>query len=145
MTRYELDGRAAMVARTESELGPLRIAVNNAGIGGTSQPTGEYDLEAWRRVMSVNLDGVFYCLRAQIGPIFRAGGDSIVNMASVLGSVGIENSPAYVAAKHGVVGLTKAAALESTPPRASASTPWAPASSPRPCWSRTSPPRPRPR
>ena len=102
----------AMVARTESELGPLRIAVNNAGIGGTSQPTGEYDLKAWRRVMSVNLDGVFYCLRAQIGPISRAGGGSIVNMASVLGSVGIENSPAYVAAKHGVVGLTKAAALE---------------------------------
>ena len=64
----------AMVARTESELGPLRIAVNNAGIGGTSQPTGEYDLEAWRRVMSVNLDGGFYCLRAQIEPISRAGG-----------------------------------------------------------------------
>ena len=102
----------AMVSRAEDELGPLRIAVNNAGIAGTSQPTGEYDLDAWRRVMSVNLDGVFYCMRAEIGPIARAGGGSIVNMASVLGSVGIENSPAYVAAKHGVVGLTKAAALE---------------------------------
>jgi NAD(P)-dependent dehydrogenase (short-subunit alcohol dehydrogenase family) len=102
----------AMVARAEAELGPLRIAVNNAGIAGTSQPTGEYDVDAWRRVMSVNLDGVFYCMRAEIGPISRAGGGSIVNMASVLGSVGIENSPAYVAAKHGVVGLTKAAALE---------------------------------
>jgi NAD(P)-dependent dehydrogenase (short-subunit alcohol dehydrogenase family) len=101
----------AMVARAEEELGPLRIAVNNAGIGGTSQPTGQYDLDAWRRVMSVNLDGVFYCMRAQIGPMSRAGGGSIVNMSSVLGSVGIENSPAYVASKHGVVGLTKAAAL----------------------------------
>jgi len=102
----------AMVARAEEELGPLRIAVNNAGIGGTSQPTGQYDVTAWRRVMSVNLDGVFYCMRAEIGPISRAGGGSIINMSSVLGSVGIENSPAYVASKHGVVGLTKAAALE---------------------------------
>ena len=108
----EFDSVEAMVACAEDELGPLRIAVNNAGIAGTSQPTGEYDVDAWRRVMSVNLDGVFYCLRAEIGPISRAGGGSIVNMASVLGSVGIENSPAYVAAKHGVVGLTKAAALE---------------------------------
>ena len=106
------DSVGEMVARAEDELGPLRIAVNNAGIAGTSQPTGEYDLDAWRRVMSVNLDGVFYCMRAEIGPISRAGGGSIVNMASVLGSVGIANSPAYVAAKHGVVGLTKAAALE---------------------------------
>jgi NAD(P)-dependent dehydrogenase (short-subunit alcohol dehydrogenase family) len=101
-----------MVARAEDDLGPLRVAVNNAGIAGTSQPTGQYDLDAWRRVISVNLDGVFYCMRAEIGPMARAGGGSIVNMASVLGSVGIENSPAYVAAKHGVVGLTQAAALE---------------------------------
>jgi NAD(P)-dependent dehydrogenase (short-subunit alcohol dehydrogenase family) len=62
--------------------------------------------------MSVNLDGVFYCMLAEIGPISRAGGGSIINMLSVLGSVGIENSPAYVASKHGVVGLTKAAALK---------------------------------
>lgn len=108
----DLQSVEAMVARAESELGPLRIAVNNAGIAGTSQPTGEYDVDAWRRVMSVNLDGVFYCMRAEIGPISRAGGGSIINMASVLGSVGIANSPAYVAAKHGVVGLTKSAALE---------------------------------
>jgi NADP-dependent 3-hydroxy acid dehydrogenase YdfG len=106
------DEAEAMVARAEEELGPLRIGVNNAGIGGTSQPTGQYDLDAWRRVMSVNLDGVFYCMRAEIGSMSRAGGGSIINMSSVLGSVGIENSPAYVASKHGVVGLTKAAALE---------------------------------
>ena len=108
----DLESVEAMVARAEDELGPLRVAVNNAGIAGTAQPTGEYDVDAWRRVMSVNLDGVFYCMRAQIGPMARAGGGSIINMASVLGSVGIANSPAYVAAKHGVVGLTKAAALE---------------------------------
>jgi 2-dehydro-3-deoxy-L-rhamnonate dehydrogenase (NAD+) len=108
----KLDDVEAMVARAEEELGSLRIAVNNAGIGGTSQPTGQYDVSAWRRVMSVNLDGVFYCMRAEIGPMSRAGGGSIINMSSVLGSVGIENSPAYVASKHGVVGLTKAAALE---------------------------------
>ena len=106
------DSVEKMVTRAEDDLGPLRIAVNNAGIAGTSQPTGKYDLDAWRRVMSVNLDGVFYCMRAEIGAMARAGGGSIVNMASVLGSVGIENSPAYVAAKHGVVGLTQAAALE---------------------------------
>src|SRR5215203_6988799 len=79
------DDVEAMVARAENELGPLRIAVNNAGIGGTSQPTDQYDLDAWRRVMSVNLDGVFYCMhcmRAQIGPMSRAGGGSIVNMSS---------------------------------------------------------------
>jgi NAD(P)-dependent dehydrogenase (short-subunit alcohol dehydrogenase family) len=52
---------------------PLRIAVNNAGIGATSQSTGEYDVNAWRRVMSVNLDGVFYCIRAEIGPISVQG------------------------------------------------------------------------
>lgn len=108
----DLDSTEAMVARAEGELGPLRIAVNNAGVAGTSQPTGEYDVDAWRKVMSVNLDGVFYCMRSEIGPISRAGGGSIINMASVLGGVGIANSSAYVAAKHGVVGLTKAAALE---------------------------------
>jgi 2-dehydro-3-deoxy-L-rhamnonate dehydrogenase (NAD+) len=95
-----------------------------------------------RRVMSVNLDGVFYCMLAEIGPISRAGGDSIVNMASVLGSVGIENSPVYVAAKHGVVGLTKAAALEHAAQGVRVNS-VGPASSPRPCWSRTSPRRPR--
>src|SRR3712207_2592148 len=69
----KLDDVEAMVARAEEELGPLRIAVNNAGIGGTSQPTGEYDVNAWRRVMSVNLDGVFYCMRAEIGPMSQIG------------------------------------------------------------------------
>ncbi|MFD3507291.1 SDR family NAD(P)-dependent oxidoreductase [Nocardia sp. NPDC058666] len=94
------------------ELGPLRIAVNNAGITGESNPIGEYSTQSWRKVMSVNLDSVFYALRAQLPVMVAAGGGSIVNMASILGSVGFPGSSAYVAAKHGVVGLTQNAALE---------------------------------
>ena len=92
--------------------GTLRMAVNNAGIGGPSAKTGDYPLDGWRQVIDVNLTGVFYGLRAQIAAMRANGGGSIVNMASILGSVGFENSPAYVAAKHAVVGLTKTAALE---------------------------------
>jgi len=94
------------------DLAPLRIAVNNAGIGGANAGTGEYPLDSWRKVIEVNLDGVFYGLRAQIPAIAANGGGSIVNMASVLGSVGIPGSVAYVTAKHGLLGLTKNAALE---------------------------------
>jgi len=102
---------AALVAAAE-ELAPLKIAVNNAGIGGANAPTGEYPLESWKKVIDVNLDGVFYGVRAQVTAMAANGGGSIVNMASVLGSVGIPGSVAYVAAKHGLIGLTKNAALE---------------------------------
>ena len=102
----------AMVAAAVERFGGLDIGVNNAGIGGPTAPTGEYPLDGWRMVMSVNLDGVFYCTRAEIGPMRQRGGGSIVNMASILGAVGFANSVAYVAAKHGVVGLTQNAALE---------------------------------
>lgn len=94
------------------DLGPLRIAVNNAGISGESNPIGEYSTESWRKVMSVNLDSVFYGMRAQLPEMVTAGGGSIVNMASILGSVGFSGSAAYVAAKHAVVGLTQNGALE---------------------------------
>ncbi len=97
------------------ELGPLRIAVNNAGIGGESVPVGEYSTESWRKVMSVDLDGVFYGMREQLPVIAAAGGGAIVNMGSVLGSVGFPDSSAYVTAKHGLVGLTQNAALEYAP------------------------------
>ena len=90
----------------------MRVAVNNAGIGGESAPLAEYSLESWHRVMDVNLNSVFYCMRAEIPAMVAAGGGSILNMASVLGSVGIPMSSAYVTAKHGVVGMTKNAALE---------------------------------
>jgi NAD(P)-dependent dehydrogenase (short-subunit alcohol dehydrogenase family) len=102
----------AMVATAVDELGGLDVAVNNAGIGGASAPTGDYPLDGWRTVMSVNLDGVFYCTREEIRAMRERGGGSIVNMASILGAVGFANSVAYVSAKHAVVGLTKNAALE---------------------------------
>jgi NAD(P)-dependent dehydrogenase (short-subunit alcohol dehydrogenase family) len=102
----------ALVEAVVSELGGLDVAVNNAGVGGPSAPVGDYDDAGWRRVLDVNLDGVFFGTRAAVRAMRKTGGGSIVNMASVLGVVGIANSPAYVAAKHGVVGLTKNAALE---------------------------------
>jgi len=108
------DAVAAMVAAA-GELGPLRIAVNNAGIAGENLPVGEMSLDGWRRVIEVNLNSVFYCMRAELPAMVAAGGGSIVNMASVLGGVGFANAAAYVSAKHGVVGLTKAAALEYAP------------------------------
>jgi NAD(P)-dependent dehydrogenase (short-subunit alcohol dehydrogenase family) len=92
--------------------GGLHIAVNNAGIGGPLKPTGEYPVEGWDKVIAINLSGVFYGLRYQIPAMLRSGGGSIVNVASILGKAGAKSSPAYVAAKHGVVGLTKGAALE---------------------------------
>ncbi|WP_158797150.1 SDR family NAD(P)-dependent oxidoreductase [Pedobacter sp. L105] len=101
-----------LVAETVKHFGKLDIAVNNAGIGGPAAQTGEYPTESWDKVIAVNLSGVFYGLRYQIPAILASGGGNIINMASVLGQVGTKLSPAYVAAKHGVVGLTKAAALE---------------------------------
>ncbi len=102
----------ALVAFAEAETGALHLAVNNAGIGGAQAPTGEYPLEAWQQVINVNLNGVFYGLRYQIPAMERAGGGAIVNMASILGSVGFANSAAYVASKHALIGLTKSAAME---------------------------------
>jgi NAD(P)-dependent dehydrogenase (short-subunit alcohol dehydrogenase family) len=88
------------------------MACNNAGIGGDLAPTAEYPLEAWQRVIDVNLSGVFYGMRQQIPALLRSGGGAIVNVASILGQVAFAGAPAYTAAKHGVVGLTRAAALE---------------------------------
>lgn len=102
----------ALVAQAESETGALHLAVNNAGIGGAQAPTGEYPLDAWHKVINVNLNGVFYGMRYQIPAMERAGGGAIVNMASILGSVGFANSSAYVASKHALLGLTKTAAME---------------------------------
>jgi len=93
-------------------LAPLRIAVNNAGIGGEQNLIGDYSLDGWRQVIEVNLNAVFYGLKAQLPSMAENGGGSIINMASILGSVGFPTSSAYVTAKHGLVGLTKNAALE---------------------------------
>jgi NAD(P)-dependent dehydrogenase (short-subunit alcohol dehydrogenase family) len=101
-----------MVNKAVDTYGALHLAVNNAGIGGAQATTGEYPIDSWQQVVEVNLSGVFYCMRHEIPAILGAGGGAIVNMASILGSVGFANSPAYVAAKHGVLGLTKTAAIE---------------------------------
>jgi NAD(P)-dependent dehydrogenase (short-subunit alcohol dehydrogenase family) len=103
---------AAMVAFAQSTFGGLHLAVNNAGIGGPSAPTGEYPLDGWKLVMDVNLNGVFYGMRYEIPAILKSGGGAIVNMASILGSVGFANAVAYTAAKHGLLGMTKVAAME---------------------------------
>lgn len=100
-----------LVEQTLQEYGALDIAVNNAGIGGPLSVTGEYPIDGWQKVININLSGVFYGMRYQIPAMTKKGG-SIINIASILGMVGTKLSPAYVAAKHGVLGLTKTAALE---------------------------------
>ena len=102
----------SLVKETIDQFGRLDYACNNAGIGGEANLTADYSIESWQQVISVNLSGVFYCMKYEIPAILESGGGSIVNMASILGQVGFANSPAYVAAKHGVLGLTKTAAIE---------------------------------
>jgi NAD(P)-dependent dehydrogenase (short-subunit alcohol dehydrogenase family) len=106
------DQNEAMVDFAVKTYGGLHLAVNNAGIGGAAAPTGEYPIESWDKVVGINLSGVFYGMRYELPAILASGGGAIVNIASILGAVGIAQSPAYVAAKHGVVGLTKSAGLE---------------------------------
>ncbi len=105
------DGEA-LVNESVSKFGALHIAVNNAGIGGVIAPIAEYPIDAWEKVISINLSGVFFGMRAQIPKILGFGGGAIVNISSILGKVGFSGSSAYVAAKHGVIGLTQNAALE---------------------------------
>ncbi len=102
----------AMVDFAVGTYGALHLAVNNAGIGGPSAATADYPLDGWRQVIDVNLNSAFYGLKYEIPAMQAAGGGAIVNMASILGTLGFAQSPAYVAAKHGMVGLTKTAAIE---------------------------------
>jgi NAD(P)-dependent dehydrogenase (short-subunit alcohol dehydrogenase family) len=90
----------------------LDVACNNAGIGGDTKPTAELSIEGWQKVIDINLSGVFFGMKYQIPAMLKGGGGSIVNMASILGQVGFANSSAYVAAKHGVVGLSQTTAIE---------------------------------
>jgi len=106
------DDSRNVVEQAVKKFGGLHIAVNNAGIGGPLKPVGEYPVDGCDKVISINLSGVFYGMRYQIPAMLSSGGGSIVNIASILGKVGTPNASAYVAAKHGVVGLTETAALE---------------------------------
>jgi NAD(P)-dependent dehydrogenase (short-subunit alcohol dehydrogenase family) len=102
----------AAVAAAMKAFGRLDVAVNNAGIGGPAALTGDYPLDGWHQVINVNLNGVFHGMRYQIPAMLKSGGGSIINMSSILGQVGFATASAYVAAKHGVVGLSKNAAME---------------------------------
>lgn len=106
------DEHKKLIEQTVLHFGGLNIAVNNAGIAGPLASVDTYPIDGWDKVIAINLSGVFYGMHYQIPAIIAAGGGNIINIASILGKVGTKGSPAYVAAKHGVVGLTEAAALE---------------------------------
>jgi NAD(P)-dependent dehydrogenase (short-subunit alcohol dehydrogenase family) len=102
----------AMVKKAVDAYGRLDCAFNNAGIEGVIQPTVDYSEAHWDRVIAINLKGVWLCMKAELQQMLKQGGGAIVNTASVAGLVGLPGFSAYVAAKHGVNGLTKTAALE---------------------------------
>jgi len=101
-----------MVAKAVETYGRLDCAFNNAGIGGKSVLTHECSEEDWNRVLAVNLTGVWLCMKAEITHMLKQGRGAIVNTSSIMGLTGAIRVPAYTAAKHGVAGITKAAALE---------------------------------
>ncbi|REA01364.1 short-chain dehydrogenase [Haloferax sp. Atlit-6N] len=106
------DAVAAMVETAVSEYGRLDFACNNAGIGGAQKPTADLSFDEWQQVIDVNLNGVWRSMRHEVPAMLENGGGVVVNMASILGKVGFANASHYVAAKHGVLGLTKSAAIE---------------------------------
>lgn len=101
----------AMVDQTMDHYGALHVAINNAGIGGVPANTDAYPLDIWQKVIDVDLTGVFLCMKYQIPHLLKQGG-SIVNVSSAAGLSGFAKHSAYAAAKHGVIGLTKSAAIE---------------------------------
>lgn len=105
------DQEALVKAGTE-KYGALHIAFNNAGIVGPVGPVADIAIKEWDKVISVNLSAVFYGMHYQIPAIIQSGGGNIVNTASIMGQVAAANQSGYNTAKHGVVGLTKTAALE---------------------------------
>lgn len=102
----------AAVGKTVSDWSRIDAAFNGAGIDGEGGMTADHRLEEFDRIISINLRGVYSCMRHQLGQMLKQGGGTIVNCASTAGLVGTKGMVAYVAAKHGVVGLTRAAALE---------------------------------
>ncbi|SJM46831.1 SDR family NAD(P)-dependent oxidoreductase [Agrococcus casei] len=107
------DEAQAAVAKAVEEFGGLHLTVNNAGIGGAPARTADVEVADWERVVNINLNGVFYGMKAQIPELLKHAKESaIVNIASIHGSVAAPMSSAYTATKHAVVGLTKNAAAE---------------------------------
>jgi NAD(P)-dependent dehydrogenase (short-subunit alcohol dehydrogenase family) len=100
------------VASATGEGGGLDLAVNAAGITGALTPCADFATAEWERVVGINLTGTFLCMRAQIAAMLRNGGGAIVNVSSIMGSHALPGAVAYAASKHGVEGLTKAAALD---------------------------------
>jgi NAD(P)-dependent dehydrogenase (short-subunit alcohol dehydrogenase family) len=112
----------AMVASTIAAYGRLDCAFNNAGVAGhqvgaVGQKTHEWSESSFDRMIEVNLKGVWLCMKHELPRMQSAGGGAIVNTASIAGLIGLRGSSAYVAAKHGVIGLTKSAAIEYAPER----------------------------
>jgi NAD(P)-dependent dehydrogenase (short-subunit alcohol dehydrogenase family) len=108
----EEDDVKKLIRFTLDTFGGIDIACNNAGVGGELNATADYTVAEWDRVIGINLRGQWLCMKYQIPEMLKRGKGSIINVASILGKVGFANAPAYVAAKHGLVGLTKSAALE---------------------------------
>src|SRR5438552_5924079 len=109
----QTDDVKAALDKTVAAFGRLDFAFNNAGIEPRKPaPTADYDEEEWNRIIDVDLRGVFLCMKHEIPLILKQGGGAIVNTSSGAGIIGIKGSPAYTAAKHGVIGLTRAAALD---------------------------------
>jgi NAD(P)-dependent dehydrogenase (short-subunit alcohol dehydrogenase family) len=108
----DADDVVALVDRAVERFGRLDYAFNNAGIEGAPAPTAECTPDNWNRTIGINLTGVFLCMREEIPRMLATGGGAIVNNSSVAGLVGFAGIPAYTASKHGIVGLTKTAALE---------------------------------
>jgi NAD(P)-dependent dehydrogenase (short-subunit alcohol dehydrogenase family) len=102
----------ALVAFAVKTYGQLDVAVNNAGIGGEQNPIADMSIEGWQKVISINLSSLFYGMKYQIKAMLKSGGGSIVNISSILESVGFAGSAGYTSAKYGVVGLTQTAVLE---------------------------------
>lgn len=108
------DEVAAAFARATSERGPITLLINNAG-QAHSAPFGKTDLALWQRMLDVNLTGTFLCTQAALPAMLEQGWGRIVNVASTAGLIGYGYVSAYCAAKHGVIGLTRALALELAP------------------------------
>jgi NAD(P)-dependent dehydrogenase (short-subunit alcohol dehydrogenase family) len=105
---------ASFFGTVREQTGQIDVAFNNAGIAQVGKPIDQLDEEEWDRVLDIDLKGVWLCLRHEVGAMSEHGG-AIVNTASMVGLLGFPESAAYVAAKHGVVGLTRTAAVELAP------------------------------